>query len=251
MIVVKGLCKSFGENKVLNGIDLHIPRGETLVIMGPSGCGKSVLLRLLTGLLKPDQGEIWFDGQEISSLSKRELVPIRQRIGMLFQSAALFDFMTVEENVGFTLRQHHGWKDIHQIAKEKLELVDLHNVGQLKPAEISGGMRKRVGLARAIAADPEVIFYDEPTTGLDPITCDEINQLMSDLHEKLKVTSVIVTHNMDSAFFVGTRMAMLYEGQVVAEGTPQEIMNNETPIVQQFIYSGSRKMLAPNKRREY
>ena len=251
MIVVKGLCKSFGENKVLNGIDLHIPRGETLVIMGPSGCGKSVLLRLLTGLLKPDQGEIWFDGQEISSLSKRELVPIRQRIGMLFQSAALFDFMTVEENVGFTLRQHHGWKDIHQIAKEKLELVDLHKVGQLKPAEISGGMRKRVGLARPIAADPDVIFYDEPTTGLDPITCDEINQLMSDLHEKLKVTSVIVTHDMDSAFFVGTRMAMLYEGQIVAEGTPQEIMNNETPIVQQFIYSGSRKMLAPNKSREY
>ena len=119
MIVVKNLCKSFGENRVLNGIDLHIPRGETLVIMGPSGCGKSVLLRLLTGLLKPDQGEIWFDGQEISSLSKRELVPIRQRIGMLFQSAALFDFMTVEENVGFTLRQHHGWKDIHQIAKER------------------------------------------------------------------------------------------------------------------------------------
>ena len=150
-----------------------------------------------------------------------------------------------------SLRQHHGWKDIHQIAKEKLELVDLHNVGQLKPAEISGGMRKRVGLARAIAADPEVIFYDEPTTGLDPITCDEINQLMSDLHEKLKVTSVIVTHDMDSAFFVGTRMAMLYEGQIVAEGTPQEIMNNETPIVQQFIYSGSRKMLAPNKSREY
>ena len=170
MIKVKDLWKSFGENQVLTGIDLHIPRGETLVVMGPSGCGKSVFLRLLTGLMKPDRGQIWFDGLEISTFSKKKLVPIRRRLGMLFQSAALFDFMTVEENVGFTLTQHQGMQDVHSIAKEKLKLVDLHNVEQLKPAEISGGMRKRVGLARAIADDPEVIFYDEPTTGLDPVT---------------------------------------------------------------------------------
>lgn len=246
MIKVKDLWKSFGENQVLTGIDLHIPRGETLVVMGPSGCGKSVLLRLLTGLMKPDRGQIWFDGLEISTFSKKKLVPIRRRLGMLFQSAALFDFMTVEENVGFTLTQHQGMQNVHSIAKEKLKLVDLHNVEQLKPAEISGGMRKRVGLARAIADDPEVIFYDEPTTGLDPVTGDEINQLMFNLHEKLNVTSVIVTHDMDSAFFVATRMVMLHRGRVIAEGTPEEIKAEENPIVRQFIYSGSRKILDPH-----
>ena len=148
---------------------------------------------------------------------------------MLFQSAALFDFMTVEENVGFTLTQHQGMQDVHSIAKEKLKLVDLHNVEQLKPAEISGGMRKRVGLARAIADDPEVIFYDEPTTGLDPVTGDEINQLMFNLHEKLNVTSVIVTHDMDSAFFVATRMLMLHRGRVIAEGTPCLLYKSPSP----------------------
>ena len=154
--------------------------------------------------------------------------------------------MTVEENVGFTLTQHQGMQNVHSIAKEKLKLVDLHNVEQLKPAEISGGMRKRVGLARAIADNPEVIFYDEPTAGLDPVTGDEINQLMFNLHEKLNVTSVIVTHDMDSAFFVATRMVMLYRGRVIAEGTPEEIKAEENPIVRQFIYSGSRKILDPH-----
>ena len=216
-------------------MNLHIPRGETSIVIGRSGCGKSVLLKLVTGLMKPDGGEIRIDGEEISNL--KDLNRIRRKIGMLFQSAALFDSMTVEENVGFMLSQHSSLskREIEEIVAEKLHLVDLDGVQRLKPAELSGGMRKRVGLARAIAYNPEVILYDEPTTGLDPITGSEINRLIQDLHAKLKVTSVVVTHDMDSAFSVGTRMAMIHAGQVIASGSLAEIQKIDNSILQQFI----------------
>ena len=237
MIHIKNIWKGFEGKEVLTGLDLHIPRGETLIIMGRSGCGKSVLLKLITGLMKPDQGEIWIDSQKISTLKLKDLNRIRQKFGMLFQSSALFDSMTVEDNVGFMLSQHTklSKREIEEIVAEKLHLVDLDGIQKLRPAELSGGMRKRVGLARTIAFNPEVIFYDEPTTGLDPITGAEINQLIQDLHAKLEVTSVVVTHDMDSAFSVGTRMAMIHAGKVIALGTPDEIRRSDNPILQQFI----------------
>ena len=241
MISIRNVTKNFGGNNVLNGLSLEIPRGETLVIMGQSGCGKSVLLKIITGLMAADSGEIWFDGTEISSLKGKKINVLRRRIGMLFQSAALFDSMTVAENVAFMLDQHTDLdkREIRKIVDEKLSLVDLAGVQDLRPAELSGGMRKRVGLARALAFDPEVIFYDEPTTGLDPVTCTEINQLIKDLHQRLQVTSVVVTHDMHSAFSVATRMAMIHEGRQIAYGSPDEIINIDDPILQQFILFGA------------
>lgn len=241
MISIKNVTKNFGGKNVLNGLSLEIPRGETLVIMGPSGCGKSVLLKIIAGLISADSGEIWFDGTEISSLNRKKMNSLRRRIGMLFQSAALFDSMSVAENVAFMLDRHTDLdkQEIRQIVDEKLNLVDLAGVQDLRPAELSGGMRKRVGLARALAFDPEVIFYDEPTTGLDPITCTEINQLITDLHERLQVTSVVVTHDMHSAFSVATRMAMIHEGRQIAYGSPDEMINIDDPILQQFILFGA------------
>lgn len=250
MISIKNVWKSFGDNEVLKGLDLHIPRGETLVVMGRSGCGKSVLLKLITGLMKPDKGEIWFDNIEISKLKLKDFNQIRQRIGMLFQSSALFDSMTVEENVGFMLGQHTklSKREIQELVAEKLNLVDLDDTQHLKPAELSGGMRKRVGLARAIAFNPEVILYDEPTTGLDPITCAEINKLIRNLHQKLKVTSVVVTHDMDSAFFVATHIAMIHGGKIVFSGTPNEVGKTGHPILDEFICGSSGSDLGVHNR---
>ena len=241
MISIRNVTKNFGGKNVLNGLSLEIPRGETLVIMGQSGCGKSVLLKIITGLMAADSGEIWFDGTEISSLNGKKINNLRRKIGMLFQSAALFDSMTVAENVAFMLDQHTDLnkREMRKVVDEKLSLVDLEGVQDLRPAELSGGMRKRVGLARALAFDPEVILYDEPTTGLDPVTCTEINQLIKDLHEQLQVTSVVVTHDMHSAFSVATRMAMIHEGKQVAYGRPDEIINIDDPILQQFILFGA------------
>ncbi len=241
MISVRNVTKNFGGKNVLNGLSLEIPRGETVVVMGRSGSGKSVLLKIITGLMPADSGEVWFDGTEISGLGRKAVNLIRRKIGMLFQSAALFDSMTVAENVAFMINQHEKLSkpEIREIVDEKLSLVDLEGVQELRPAELSGGMRKRVGLARALAFNPEVILYDEPTTGLDPVTCTEINQLIKDLHEKLKVTSVVVTHDMHSAFSVATRMAMIYEGRQIAYGSPSEIINNDNPILQQFILFGA------------
>ena len=241
MISVRDITKSFGEKNVLNGLNLEIPRGETLVIMGRSGSGKSILLKIITGLIPADSGEIWFDGTEISKLKAKKINILRQKIGMLFQSAALFDSMTVAENVAFMLDQHTDYnkQEMRKIVDEKLELVDLEGVQELRPAELSGGMRKRVGLARALAFNPEVILYDEPTTGLDPVTCTEINQLIRDLHERLQVTSVVVTHDMHSAFSVATRMAMIHDGKQIAYGTPDEIINIDDPILQQFVLFGA------------
>ncbi len=241
MISIRNVTKNFGGKNVLNELSLEIPRGETLVIMGQSGCGKSVLLKIITGLMSADSGEIWFDGTEISNLNGKKMNVLRRKVGMLFQSAALFDSMTVAENVAFMLDQHTNLdrREIRKIVDEKLSLVDLEGVQDLRPAELSGGMRKRVGLARALAFDPEVIFYDEPTTGLDPVTCTEINQLIRDLHERLQVTSVVVTHDMHSAFSVATRMAMIHEGRQIAYGGPDEIINIDDPILQQFILFGA------------
>lgn len=245
MIQIKNLWKSFEGKQVLKGLDLHIPRGDTLVIMGRSGCGKSLLLKLVTGLMQPDAGEILVDGEEISGLKFKELNHMRRKFGLLFQSAALFDSMSVEENVGFMLAQHTKLSraQIREIVIEKLHLVDLDGTEHLRPAELSGGMRKRVGLARAIAFDPEVILYDEPTTGLDPVTCVEINRLIQSLHEKLEVTSVVVTHDMDSAFTVATRMAMIHSGKIVAFGHPNEMLENDDPILQQFILLGAPEQI--------
>ena len=241
MISIRNITKNFGGKNVLNGLNLEIPRGETLVIMGQSGSGKSVLLKIMTGLMAADSGEIWFDGIEISSLKGKKINNLRRKIGMLFQSAALFDSMTVAENVAFMLDQHTDLnkREMRKVVDEKLSLVDLEGTQHLRPAELSGGMRKRVGLARALAFDPEVILYDEPTTGLDPVTCTEINQLIKDLHKRLQVTSVVVTHDMHSAFSVATRMAMIHEGKQIAYGKPDEIINIDDPILQQFILFGA------------
>lgn len=236
-IRVKDVYKSFKDNSVLEDVSFSVNRGENFVIMGQSGCGKSVLLKLITGLMKPDSGKIWIDGQEITALKERELNEIRKKIGMLFQSSALFDSMTVEENVGFMLNQHTNLDsaEIQQIVAEKLKLVNLEGTEKLKPAELSGGMKKRVGLARAIAMDPQIVFYDEPTTGLDPITAEEIRYLIKDLDEKMEITSVIVTHDMRSAFFLANRGIMISNGKIAEIGTMEEIRNSKNPIVQQFI----------------
>ncbi len=237
MIKIEKITKVFGAQKVLNELDLYVEDKKTLVIIGRSGCGKSVLLKHMTGLIKPDSGSILFRGKDITSLSESELDPIRVKSGMLFQGAALFDSLTVAENVGFALTRftEKTPEEINGIVSEKLALVGLDGVEHKKPAELSGGMKKRVGLARAIAMDPEVIFYDEPTTGLDPIMADVINDLIVELKQKLKITGVVVTHDMKSAYKIGDKIAMMYEGRIVEIGTPEEIRNTKNPVVRQFI----------------
>lgn len=237
MIEIRNLQKSFNGKAVLRGVDLDIPEGETQIIIGRSGCGKSVLLKHIIGLIKPDGGQIFVDGEEVTSLSSRELYRMRRKFGMLFQGAALFDSMTVEENVALGVREHRMFDEpeIQRRVAEKLELVGLPNTQQMKPAELSGGMKKRVGLARALMMDPEFVLFDEPTTGLDPITSDAINDLIIDCTNKLGVTSIVVTHDMTSAYKVGHRFSMLHEGQVIFTGTPEEVRNTTHPIVRQFI----------------
>jgi phospholipid/cholesterol/gamma-HCH transport system ATP-binding protein len=207
------------------------------VIIGRSGCGKSVLLKHIIGLLKPDRGEVFVDGTEVTALGHRGLFELRQKFGMLFQSAALFDSLTVWENVGLGLIEHSDLsaEEIKSRASEKLALVGLKGVEEVKPAELSGGMKKRVGLARAIAMDPEIILYDEPTTGLDPIMADVINELICNLKKTLSITSVVVTHDMTSAYKIGDRIAMLYEGQIIYEGTPENVKCCGHPVIQQFV----------------
>jgi phospholipid/cholesterol/gamma-HCH transport system ATP-binding protein len=236
-IKVVGIEKSFGANKVLRGTNLSIRRGETIVIIGRSGCGKSVLIKHMIGLLKPDRGQVYVDGTEVTSLSQGKLFEIRQKFGMLFQSAALFDSLTVWENVGLGLIRHTALtrEEIRSRVTEKLALVGLKGVEDVKPAELSGGMKKRVGLARAIARDPEIVLYDEPTTGLDPIMSDVINELICNLKRTLSITSVVVTHDMKSAYKVGDRIAMLYEGQIIYDGTPEDVRCCGHPVIQQFV----------------
>ncbi|KPK99356.1 MAG: ABC transporter [candidate division Zixibacteria bacterium SM23_73_3] len=242
MIEIKSIFKSFGDNQVLRGVDLTINKGETAVIIGRSGCGKSVLLKLIMGLMKPDAGKILVNGDDITSLNDSQLNKRRQRFGMLFQASALFDSMTVDENVGLGLREHTKLpeKEVRQKVEEKLKMVGLSAVEQLKPAELSGGMKKRVGLARAIAMEPEYVFYDEPTTGLDPIMADVINELIISLRNTLSITSIAVTHDIVSAYKIADRIAMLYEGKIVFVGTPEEVKNTDNPVVRQFIEGSSQ-----------
>ena len=237
MIEISDLRKSFGENQVLKGVNLRVNRGETVVVMGRSGCGKSVLLKHIIGLMKPDSGRIVVDGIEITALKGEDLIEFRKRFGMLFQGSALFDSLSVWENVGLGLLEHADLseQEVRRIAREKLELVGLTQVDDLRPSELSGGMKKRVGLARAIAMDPPVILYDEPTTGLDPIMADVINQLIRHLQAKLKVTSIAVTHDMNSAMKIGDRLAMLHDGRIVFEGTPEEVKATDNEVVRQFV----------------
>ncbi len=237
MIRIEDVQKSFGRNHVLRGVNLEVKCGESMVIIGGSGTGKSVLLRCIIGLLHPDQGEIFVDGQKTSRLSEKEWNVLTRKFGMLFQRDALFDSIKVWENVGFGLRRHTKLSDgeIRAIATEKLKLVGLQNAEDSMPAELSGGMRKRVSLARAIAMEPEILLYDEPTTGLDPIMSNVINELIVDMREKLEVTSITITHDMESAYRIADRMAMLYRGEIIEVGTPETIRNTSSEIVRQFI----------------
>lgn len=237
MIEARDLKKSFGSHRVLDGVSFNIEKGESVVIIGVSGGGKSILLKHLIGLLEPDSGEVLIEGEPIAHKNERELLQVRRKFGMLFQSAALFDSMTVAENVSFVLRYQEKLTEpeIKQRVAEVLEMVDLSGTEEKKPAELSGGMRKRVGLARAIVYRPEIVLYDEPTTGLDPIMADSIDQLMLRVVEHLKVTSVVVTHDMRSARCVGQRILMLHEGKIYFSGTPDEIFASKDPIIHRFV----------------
>ncbi len=237
MIDVIDLYKSFGGNQVLRGVNLTVEKGESVTVIGGSGSGKSVLIKHIIGLLFPDLGRVIIEGQVLNELDEYGLNELRKKFGMLFQMAALFDSLSVWENVGFSLKQHTKLSDreIRKIATEKLALVGLKDVEDKMPSELSGGMKKRVGLARAIAMDAAIILYDEPTTGLDPITADSINDLIVDLRQKLGVTSVAITHDMQSAYKISDRIAMLYKGEIIETGTPEEIRNSTNPIVRQFI----------------
>ncbi len=236
-IRIEKLEKYFENRKVLDDINFTIYRGETFVIMGGSGSGKSTLLRMMTGGIPPTKGHIYFGDQELSALSEEEKEKVKRRFGMSFQSSALLDFLTVEENVCLPLREHTNLDDkiIGIIAKMKLALVGLHGFENFYPSELSGGMKKRVGVARAIAMDPEVVFYDEPTAGLDPVVCAVVDQLIKDLSKKLNLTSIVVTHNMESIWRIADRVAMVYKGKLLQVGTPDEIRSSTNPIIKQFI----------------
>lgn len=237
MIELINVHKSFGTNHVLRGVNLKINKGESIVIIGGSGSGKSVLLKHIIGLLKPDKGSVMIDNVDLSRLGENELNEIRKKFGMLFQSSALFDSMRVWENIGFGLRRHTrlSYTEIKETAIQKLKMVGLAGVEDLMPSELSGGMRKRVGLARAIAMEPEILLYDEPTTGIDPIMADAINDLLIEMREKLNVTSIAITHDMKSAYKIADRIAMLYNGLIIGVGSPDEVKNTSDPVIKQFI----------------
>jgi len=240
MIKLVDVHKSFGKQKVLDGLNLAIEAGKTTVIIGRSGGGKSVLLKHIIGLLKPDRGHVLIEETDIIGLSEKDLNEVRKKFGMLFQEAALFDSMTVGENVAFPLREQTKLKDqeIRQIVADRLRVVGLSGVEEKMPAELSGGMRKRVGLARAIALHPQIVLFDEPTTGLDPIMTEAINQLIIDTQKNFNLTCVVISHDIQSIFRIGHKIAMLYEGRIIEYGTPEEIRASDNPVMKQFL-SGS------------
>jgi len=240
MIKLVDIHKSFGRQKVLNGLNLEIEDGETTVIIGGSGGGKSVLLKHIIGLLRPDSGQVIVDGVDIASLNDRDLNEIRKKFGMLFQEAALFDSMNVMENVAFPLREHTRKKEreIRQVVAEMLKAVGLPGVETKMPSELSGGMRKRVGLARAIAMHPQIVLFDEPTTGLDPVMTEAINELIIETQRNFDLTCVVISHDVQSIFTVGHKIAMLYEGEIIEYGGPEEIRGSSNPVLKQFL-SGS------------
>ncbi|PIR18091.1 MAG: ABC transporter ATP-binding protein [Deltaproteobacteria bacterium CG11_big_fil_rev_8_21_14_0_20_49_13] len=237
MIKLVNVHKKFGGQKVLDGVTLDIPKGKITVVIGASGVGKSVLLKHMIGLLKPDSGKVFVDGIDLSNLSPVQLVNIRKKFGMLFQGAALLDSLNVFDNVAFPLVEHKKLSpsEIKRIVHEKLELVGLKNIDHKMPSELSGGMRKRVGLARAIILQPETMLYDEPTTGLDPIMTDSVDNLILDMQQKLKITSVVISHDIASAFTVADQIAMLHEGKIVEAGPPQRLKESRDPFVRKFI----------------
>jgi phospholipid/cholesterol/gamma-HCH transport system ATP-binding protein len=238
IIEVRNLTKRFGNKLVLDKITLSVEKGKTTVIIGPSGCGKTILIKHFIVLQRPSEGEVYFRGQRVDRLTERELEAVRTHFGFLFQEGALFDSMTIAENIMFPIRQHRrikNWRQVEDLIKMKLAMVGLDGFQNSYPARLSGGQRKRAALARAIALDPEVILYDEPTTGLDPIRSDIINELILKLERELGVTSVVVTHDMKSAYKVGDRIIMLHNGRIVADGDADHIRNHPHPVVQQFI----------------
>jgi phospholipid/cholesterol/gamma-HCH transport system ATP-binding protein len=237
MIEIRSLHKSFGALKVLQGVDLHIPQGKITVILGRSGVGKSVLLKHIIGLIRPDRGRVWIDGVDITQLGDRDLNEVRKRFGMLFQEAALFDSLNVGENVAFPLREHTklNEEDIRRIVTQKLEQVGLPGLEGKMPAQLSGGMKRRVGLARAIVLDPEIVLFDEPTTGLDPPMAEAIEELIRETQRRLKVTFVVITHNVHTTFHIAHKIAMLHDGRIVEEGSPRSFKGSSNPVVQAFM----------------
>lgn len=238
MIELKQVSKSFGNRHILNGVNLSVADGETLVILGASGSGKSTILKLIIGLLQPDAGDVLIHGQNVTAITEDAWNKVRRHMGMVFQYSALFDSMTIGENVAFGLRQHENMTEeqIQTVVREKLHMVGLDGIESLMPSSLSGGMKKRVSLARAIALNPEIILYDEPTAGLDPIRSTAISHLIRDMQEKMNITSIVVTHDMKSAGEIADRMAFLYEGSFLAIGTPDELYQSPDPRVQQFIH---------------
>lgn len=239
LIEVRNLTKKFGKKLVLDNISLSIEKGKTTVIIGPSGCGKTVLIKHFIALQRPTSGEVYFKGRRIDNLSERELYSVRTHFGYLFQEGALFDSITVAENIMFPIRQHYKgvkWRDAEDVVKAKLAIVGLDGFQNYYPANLSGGQRKRAALARAVALNPEVLLYDEPTTGLDPIRSDIINELILKFERELGVTTVVVTHDMKSAYKVADRVVMLHNGRVIADGDADHIRNHPHPTVQQFIH---------------
>ncbi|MFN2547411.1 MAG: ABC transporter ATP-binding protein [Myxococcales bacterium] len=237
MIDVQDLYKAFSGFAVLKGITLRMHEGTTTVVLGGSGSGKTVLMKHIMGLFKPDRGRVIVDGQDVSHMTRQELATFRTRMGMVFQSSALFDSMTVGDNVAFPLREHSQLSEaeIREKVREKLAVVDLYDVEQKYPAELSGGMRKRVGLARAIIRDPKIVLYDEPTTGLDPLTTESVDEMITHARERLSVTSVVISHDIGSAFHIADRIAVINEGRIVEEGTPAEVRKTQEPFTRQFL----------------
>lgn len=229
--------KSFGDKKVIEGVNLAIEKGETMTVLGGSGTGKTILLKILLGLMRPSQGRVLFEGKDVVTMDEEEILAVRQRVGMLFQGGALFDSLSVKENIAYPVREHfhRSEEEVAKIVAEKLALVGLPGIEEMHPADLSGGMKKRVSLARAIATNPEVILYDEPTTGLDPTNTRRIDRLIREMQAKLKVTSVVVTHDIASAFFISDRLALLYNSKIHFVGTPDEVKNCEDPVVCDFI----------------
>ena len=243
MIEVRGVHKSFGKLKVLRGVDLQIPKGQITVILGRSGVGKSVLLKHIIGLIRPDRGRIWIDGVDITLLGDKDLTEMRKKFGMLFQDAALFDSMTVGANVAFPLYEHTNLKEkeIARIVAQKLEQVGLPGEEGKMPAQLSGGMKRRVGLARALALDPEIVLFDEPTAGLDPPMAEAIEELITQTQQDLGRTFVVITHSIHTAFHVGHKIAMLHEGKIIEEGSPRAFRKSLNPVVQAFLTPGEGK----------
>jgi len=237
LIELVDIRKSFGEKQVLRGLTLSVLQGETLVVLGRSGCGKSVLLKLILGLMRQDSGKIIIDERDTSQISEEGMTEVRKKFGMLFQGGALFDSLTVGENVAYPLREHTKMErvEVERKVAKKLALVEMEGTADLMPSDLSGGMKKRVALARALALEPEYILYDEPTTGLDPITAERINRLIRRMQTKFGVTSVVVTHEIHNAYMVADRLAMIHEGRILTSGTVEEIKKVEIPFVREFI----------------